>query len=48
MKFIQKKIKKKLLDYNPETGIFIWKYARSNRIKVGSKAGSKANDRYRD
>jgi hypothetical protein len=28
-----------VLDYNPETGLFAWKIARSNRVKVGSRAG---------
>src|SRR5262245_42876998 len=30
---------KQLLDYDPATGIFIWKIARSNRVKPGSRAG---------
>lgn len=29
---------KKLLDYNPETGVFVWKVSRGNRA-VGSLAG---------
>ena len=29
-----------LLDYDPATGIFAWKVARSNRVKTGSRAGS--------
>lgn len=28
-----------LLDYDPVTGIFVWKVRRSNRVKVGSRAG---------
>ena len=28
-----------LLDYDPATGVFAWKIARSNRVKVGSRAG---------
>jgi hypothetical protein len=28
-----------LLDYDPATGVFTWKVARSNRVKVGSRAG---------
>lgn len=28
-----------LLDYDPATGVFVWKVARSNRIKAGSRAG---------
>ena len=27
------------LDYDPATGIFTWRIARSNRIKVGGRAG---------
>ncbi len=30
---------KEFLDYNPETGIFIWKKVLSNRIDVGGIAG---------
>src|SRR5260221_2306824 len=29
----------RLLDYDPATGAFVWKVARSNRVKVGSRAG---------
>lgn len=28
-----------LLDFDPATGVFTWKVARSNRVKVGSRAG---------
>lgn len=28
-----------LLDLDPATGIFLWKIARSNRVKIGSRAG---------
>lgn len=28
-----------VLDFNPVTGIFVWKVARSNRVKIGSRAG---------
>lgn len=28
-----------VLDYDPATGIFVWKVARSNRVKVGARAG---------
>lgn len=28
-----------MLDFDPETGLFTWKVARSNRVKVGSRAG---------
>ena len=30
---------KEQLDYNPETGVFTWKVANSNRNKVGGVAG---------
>lgn len=28
-----------LLDLDPATGVFLWKVARSNRVKIGSRAG---------
>lgn len=28
-----------LLDYNPATGVFMWKVSRSNRVKPGTRAG---------
>jgi len=36
----------KLLEYNPETGIFIWKINRSRLAKVGSIAGGKDKNGY--
>lgn len=30
----------RLLDYNPETGVFTWKFVNSNRVKVGQQAGT--------
>ena len=35
-----------LLDYNPETGKFIWKKVTSNRAKVGGEAGAITPDGY--
>lgn len=29
-----------LLDFDPATGAFVWKVSRSNRVKVGSRAGT--------
>ena len=28
-----------LLDFDPAVGVFVWKVARSNRVKPGSRAG---------
>lgn len=36
---------KEILDYNPDTGIFKWKIQVSNRVKIGSIAGSSAEYR---
>lgn len=36
-----------LLDYEPKTGLFIWKFTRTNRIKIGSVAGSITEFGYR-
>jgi len=38
---------KEVLDYNPETGFFIWKIDRAGKAKVGSVAGSSKTNRYR-
>lgn len=35
------------LDYNPETGVFIWKDSKSNRAKNGSVAGCVGRGGYR-
>lgn len=35
-----------ILDYNAETGVFIWKVAKSNIVKPGSVAGSINNHGY--
>ncbi len=37
---------KELLDYNPNTGIFVWKVVTSNRVKVGMSAGAIRKDGY--
>jgi hypothetical protein len=31
---------RRLLSYDPETGVFRWKVSRSNRVKVGAVAGT--------
>jgi hypothetical protein len=38
---------RKLLSYEPATGIFRWLVRTSNRVRVGSVAGSKRADGYR-
>jgi HNH endonuclease/AP2 domain len=37
---------RELLDYNPETGVFVWKMKASMRTKIGSVAGSSHCGRY--
>lgn len=37
---------KNLLNYNPKTGVFTWKKARSNNVEAGSVAGSVRSDGY--
>ena len=38
---------KQLLNYDPETGVFVWKVAASNRVKVGGVAGAISCEGYR-
>jgi len=35
------------LDYNPETGVFTWKIATTNTVKVGQEAGTLTKKGYR-
>jgi len=37
---------KKLLDYNPLTGVFVWKVQASNRVSVGDVAGCRDAGKY--
>ena len=37
---------KEVLDYNPDTGVFIWKKTVGNRAVIGSVAGHKNNNGY--
>lgn len=37
--FISLETVREWLDYNPDTGVFLWKKANSNRVKVGAEAG---------
>ena len=39
---------KELLHYDPETGIFTWLQVNSNVVSVGSRAGGKTTDGYRN
>lgn len=45
MELTQERLKE-LLSYNPETGEFVWKVKRNNRIPIGSIAGAPNNDGY--
>ena len=38
---------KSLFDYNPETGIFLWKVKKSQNTKIGIEAGTKNKYGYR-
>lgn len=44
-KLTQKELKK-LLDYDPETGLFVWLIAPAKNVKVGSVAGTKIERGY--
>jgi hypothetical protein len=37
---------KELLDYNEESGVFLWKASSNGRVKVGDRAGSVTNRGY--
>ena len=37
---------KEILDYNPETGVFVWKQKLNRRMVVGSKAGTVNSNGY--
>lgn len=43
---LTQKILKKFLDYNPETGVFVWKVSTSKKIKPGDIAGSESPSGY--
>jgi hypothetical protein len=37
---------KSILSYDPETGLFLWKMSKSNRIKIGDNSGYVTNTGY--
>ena len=37
---------KEVLEYNPDTGVFIWRKPNGNRVKVGNVAGNKSVNGY--
>lgn len=43
---ITQKQLKEVLDYNPDTGIFIWKVKTSHRIEIGDIAGTRSRRGY--
>jgi len=45
---ITQELVKKLFDYNPETGDFIWKISRKGSLGIGKKAGTKTHKGYVD
>ena len=44
---ISQELLKELLDYSPETGVFLWKVNRTGSAKAGTRAGVKHHTGYR-